>query len=381
METQEHNVVDIGSARTVGKTRKSDGQDGPPTSVVENKNTVGALNSALNEPTPEPNEAVNPNHPCAAHVQILDREKAIVASTRKKFALCGFASSTRGAIPINDPDWEVIGLNQLYRHLGSSSPATGGRADRWLDIHHNWDSENVPGTDHRSWIRESGIPVYMIETHADLPTSVRFPIERLIEKFGDYYTSTVALMIALMIDEIDGRVEAQLMDEVRVDSHALEVDARRKALYDEFTIGIFGIDLVVGDEYFWQKACAEYYIGVAIGRGINVMIPPNSALCKQQFRYGWHTEPQQIIKPREVEKHKAMCTAERDELLKRLYMMEGALQVLDAPADATPKDANAIRKERDETMKRALMLEGALEADHYWGDLVELRLRGADVRI
>ena len=40
-----------------------------------------------------------------------------------------------------------------------------------------------------------------------------------------------------------------------------------------------------------------------------------------------------------------------------------------------------IRAERDETMKRALMLEGALEADRYWGDLVELRLRGADVRL
>lgn len=383
MEKQEHGT-DVLDTKTGEVTRKSDGSDGPPLlRVVKNENTPGALNSALKETSAEGDE-VDPNHPCTGRAEIVDADKGLVrefapdGSEIKKFAICGFASSTRHAIPLDDPSWSIWTLNQFYRHCKRSS--------RHFDLHWNWDSENVPGTDHKGWIRGSGIPVFMIDRHDELPTSVRYPIERMIAKFGDYYTSTVAEMLALAIDEIDQRVEAAVatltfpepMDAAHT---AVYVASKTKAFYDEFTIGIFGIDLVVGEEYFWQKACAEYYIGIAIGRGIRVMIPPNSALCKQHFRYGWHTEPQQIVKPREVEKHKAMVTAERDELLKKLYMMEGALQVLEAPLGVAPKDTAAIRVERDETMKRALMLEGALEADRYWGDLVELRLRGADVRL
>lgn len=370
----DHQGLDAPAPPAAEHTRKSDGQDGPPVlqrpPVSQNVNTPGKLNSALKE-TPTEDEGYVANHPCAAHVRIVDRQHAIVAGVRKNIAICGFASSSRHAIPTDNPEWEIWGLNQFYRHTK--------RADRWADIHHNWDSENVPGTDHRGWIKDCGIPVYMLEAHADLPTSVRFPIERLIEKFGDYYTSTVALLLAVAIDEIDRRVEDQMQGGT-YDLPADVVTAQRK-YYDEFTIGIFGIDLVVGEEYFWQKACAEYFIGIAIGRGIRVMVPPNSALLRQQFRYGWHTEPDTVVKPREIEQHRKRLTAERDELLKRIYMMEGALQTLAALKTDEPKDAAVIMKERDETMKRALMLEGALEVDSFWGDLIDLRLRGADVRL
>ena len=358
--------------------RRTDGQDGPPQAVPdkpsENKNTPGALNSALKE-VPRDGDGVDPDHPCAAHVAVVDAERGLVTGVRKKYAVCGFASSTRAAIPIESNEWEILTLNQFYRHCH--------RSDRHFDIHHNWDSENVPGTDHRGWIRDCGVPVYMLQTHADLPTSVRYPIERVIEKFGDYYTSTVALILALIIDEIDGRVTESLADApVEFYETPAHVLARRTELYDQFTIGIFGIDLVVGEEYFWQKACAEYFIGIAVGRGIKVMIPPNSALCRQQFRYGWHTEPPTIVKPRELAQHSTKLTEQRDELLKKVYMLEGVQQTL---SDLPPTEADrqaacaAVSKEKDELLKRALMLEGALESNRYWNDLVELRLRGADV--
>lgn len=301
---------------------------------------VTGQNAATKEPAPKDDEGVDQAHPHAAHVRIVDRARALVESDRKKIAICGFASSTRGMIPVDSPEWEIWGMNQLYRHVK--------RADRWFDVHWNWDQELVPGTDHKGWIRDCGIPVYMTQCHEDLPTSVRFPIDVLVGEFTDYYTSTVAHMTALAIWEIDRRVERDLeaWGQEGGRKRVADVLRQRRALYAEYTIGLFGIDLVVGEEYFWQKACSEFWIGAAaIGRGINVFVPPQSALCKQLFRYGYQTEPPCIVKPREILDHGRKLAAERDEIL-----------------------------------KRAAMLEGAIMADDYWYQLVELRLRGADVK-
>lgn len=318
-----------------------------PPSVTGYPPPSTGLNAALSQPPPKPGEGYDYNHACAAHVVIVDRKHALMgpppgATMRKKLAVCGFASSSRHLIPVNDPSWEVWGMNQLYRHIP--------RADRWFDIHWNWDKEVVPGTDYRGWLAGCGIPVYMIEQAPDLPTSVRYPLERLTAMAGDYFTSTVAFMTALAVDEVDRHVA----DAMRafLDEHAAEhVDPmefvmRQRELYAEHTIGLFGIDLVVEEEYFHQKACAEFWIGLAVGRGIEVYIPPQSALCKQSYRYGYEPEPQTVIRPSEVTAHHKRLTEERDRLLRELYMHDGALQ-----------------------------------ADEYWQRVVELRTRGAEVRL
>jgi hypothetical protein len=286
-------------------------------------------NSALKE-APKPGEGVDPNHPQRARVEIVNAAQGQVRGERKKFAVCGFASSSRGFIPVGSDEWEIWGLNQLYRHLA--------RADRWFDIHRNWNEEVVPGTDHRAWIRDSGIPVYMVERHPDLPTSVRYPLERLIEAHGaDYFTSTIAFMLALAIDEIDQRVDAAMAAEPGRRWSRADVKER----YGEFMIGIFGVDLIVGEEYFWQKSCAEFWIGAATARGIQVLIPPQSALCKQAYRYGYEAEPKSPILLSEIEKDKSLLVKTREEKLKELYI-----------------------------------LDGAINRDEYWHGLMELRLRG-----
>lgn len=347
IEGQAEGAVGVKQARRK-KTRRTDGEAGRATPVPEPEvfhkaqpepvNTPGAPNAALKEPEPKAEDGVRADHPNAAHVQIVDRQKAFVRTTRKKFAICGFASSSRELIPVGDPEWEIWGMNQLYRHVG--------RADRWFDLHWNWDQELVPGTDHKGWIAASGIPVYMIEAHRDMPTTVRFPLEVLVEHFGaDYFTSSVAHMMALAIWEIDRMVDARSRVEPMLESETLLAFTRR--LYGDYTIGLFGIDLIVGEEYFWQKACAEFWVGAAaVGRGINVYTPKTSALCKQLFRYGYETEPQSVIKPAEMAAHKGKLTAERDELLKRLYMLDGAIQV-----------------------------------DEYFAELIDLRLRGGAIKL
>ena len=58
-------------------------------------------------------------------------------------------------MPIADPSWIIVGLNQLYRHIA--------RADVWFDIHLDWRAGNVEGTDHPRWLAECGLPVFMVE--------------------------------------------------------------------------------------------------------------------------------------------------------------------------------------------------------------------------
>lgn len=309
-------------------------------------------NAALKEKAEE-GTGVNPDHEHAEHLVVVDADKGIIGTRdgrprRKNIAVCGFASSTRHYIldRCARPDWTIVGLNQLYRHIP--------RADVWADLHWNWNDEVVPGTDHYGWIRDCGIPVLMLKRHPELPTSVRYPIERIIDKLeADYFTSTIAYLTAWAIDEIDQQVHAgwelvQHLHAKRVatgeDLPPLDPLIVMRNLYETHTIGIYGVDLVVGSEYFDEKPCAEFWIGQATARGIRVEIPAESALCKQFARYGYAPPESMTLTAKEVEGHQGALRGERDELLKRLYM-----------------------------------LEGAMECDERWKQVIQLRERGAQV--
>lgn len=324
------------------------------------------------------------NHVAAEHQTVIDQEAGLASFSRKKIAICGFASSSRGRIPFDDPAWSIWGLNQLYRHIP--------RADRWYDIHLNWREDNVEGTDHPAWIKQCGIPVFMAdlkalapETLADYPTVCRFPIERLIAKHGlDYFTSTVSIMLAGAIDEIDRAVEARAKEAVTNGlATAFDVYQLVKSLYAEYTIGIFGIDLIVGTEYDWQKACAEYFIGEASARGINLYIPPESALCKQLYRYGYEKEPSGgVMKLSELKKRHAELSHQREQTLMKVYTLQGCVQVLQKLAKE-PTDVAVLLGQQESELNKAIALaqtlDGAQQENAHTTSVMELRLRGGVV--
>lgn len=321
----------------VTENRKTDGQAGPPVLPAPGTATPGKQNAAVSEPRLATDTHVDLQHALAARLVVKDADRGIVttpdgAPRRRKIAICGFASATRHYIVerCKDPEWEIWGLNQLYRHIP--------RADAWFDIHHNWDKETVPGTDHRQWARECGMPFYMHTRQPDVPTSVTYPLQAIIGIYqADYFTSTIPYMMALAMLEIDASVSARMQawflalkekdeGELLLDPRFHIQDVVRK-MYSDYTIGIYGIDLIVGGEYFHEKPCAEFWVGAAaLGRGITVEIPPESALCKQLHRYGYDPEPNQLITSAEIGAHRAQIIAERDEQLKKLYMLEGVAQ-------------------------------------------------------
>ena len=280
---------------------------------------------------------VDPEHPAERgyRVEVVDADAGVVRAVpapRKKIAICGFAASSRNLAPFDDTEYEIWGLNQLYRHVP--------RMSREFDVHANWKEDNVEGTDHPGWLAKCGIPVYMSTREPSLPTAVTYPLARVIEKVTgvDYFTSTVAFMVGLAIAEIDDQVEAEMAEmdaedpDIRPDGMAVQrsIAKVRKMVADAYSkreIGIFGIDLIVGTEYDFQKSCVEYLLGLANARGIVVRIPPQCALLRQRWRYGYEVEPASFpIKPTELEKRGAALDNERAQLIARLQTIDGARQ-------------------------------------------------------
>ena len=105
-----------------------------------------------------------------------------------------------------------------------------------------------------------------------IPHAVEYPFDDVATSVGQaYWNSSIAYVMAMAIHE----------------------GAKQ--------IWIWGVDMTGGDEYAYQRPNMEYLIGVAKGKGIDVYIPEQSALCKFQptgirfydhiptyvNRYGW----------------------------------------------------------------------------------------------
>ena len=330
------------------------------------------------------------NHPARGKLRVLDNDQAIVEETapdgsqRQKIAICGFAASSRNLAPFDDPGWSIWALNQLYRHIP--------RVDRHFDIHKNFREDNVPGTDHVGWLTEFDGPIYMSERIQEIPGSVCYPLARVIERVAgvDYFTSTVAFMVAAAIYEFDRQVDAEVEELGRraagepgtpipepgaegrvvlgvVDDTfphngrgGVDTDAARRILLDPAALrrwlagrygvrelGIFGIDLIVGTEYDWQKSCVEYLLGIAHARGVTVRLPEQCALLKQRWRYGYETEPNGgLLRMTELRKRAEALTTRRNALIAELQTIDGALQ-----------------------------------ENGYWGQVMDLRSKGGTVKL
>ena len=88
---------------------------------------------------------------------------------------------------------------------------------------------------------------------------LQYPFEKVIQKTRDYFISSITYML----------------------SHAISMEPDEIALY--------GVDLMPDEEWDYQRACTEYLLGLAEGRGIKITIPEGSALRKfqsQPVRFG-----------------------------------------------------------------------------------------------
>ena len=170
-----------------------------------------------------------------------------------KVAIVGFTTHREKA-PFKDESFQIWAMNDLYRFVP--------RVDVLFELHTRklLNSKNRETQAHEEWLKSSPIPVFMQEHYDDIPKSVRYPIETIVEKYGNYFTNSVSYMIALAIEE--GASE----------------------------IHLYGVDMAGGGEYEEQRPSVEYFLGIAKGKGIKVHVPPESELLKTMYLYGYEDE-------------------------------------------------------------------------------------------
>ncbi len=211
---------------------------------------------------------------------------------RKKVCIVGFAKSWQ-ITPFNDMSFEIWGLNELYKYFFQFK---GARADRWFEIH-NPDSPSKKNEEHHKFLTTCPIPIYMQEKYDQFPTSVKFPRE-----------AVKAMINANMI--YPGNSLIKLDDDWAKEGSPYTNFSNQitwmilLAVYEGFEqINIYGVDMatkeelktgdgkmeVVG-EYVWQRPSCEAAIGFALGRGVKVLIPHSSELCKFPMDYGFDTD-------------------------------------------------------------------------------------------
>ncbi len=168
----------------------------------------------------------------------------------KKIAIVGTAPSSRELAPYDDETWEIWSLG--------SNTGIIKRFNRWFELH----TERVL-REAGSWegllpsFKKFGPTLWLGHENPELPDAQIFPIDEIKRKFGTYFTSSIAYMIALAIH--DGANE----------------------------IGIWGVDMLGEEEYARQKACCEYFLGMAQGRGIEIVIADESPLLRHERLYAF----------------------------------------------------------------------------------------------
>lgn len=164
----------------------------------------------------------------------------------KKVCILGSANSFKYA-PF-DKDCEIWILNNnLYKQVP--------RFDRQFDVHvpHCYD----PRGEYREFLINCGEKLYILDESKELPQANIIDYRLLIRKYGHYFTSSFAYMLALAIEE-------------------------------KYThISLYGCECNVKSEYETQRACIEYFLGIAKGKGLNVFIHPASKLLKSERLYGY----------------------------------------------------------------------------------------------
>jgi len=223
-----------------------------------------------------------------------------IVELKKKVCILGTASSSVNEAPLDDDSFEFWALAwrkdlQKYTRLFDLHPFTDERFAR----------KKIP-PDYINHLSSLNCPIYLQKTHPEIPSSIPYPLNQVIETFGPkldlyssgiYFASSVAYMICL-------------------------------ALLEKFEeIHFYGVDLIDGGEYAYQRPNTEYYIGLARGLGVKIFIPEKSALCKFSHVYGYEQKPDVgLINSGMLAERLVSYQDKMDTAMKAWYAADGARQ-------------------------------------------------------
>lgn len=166
---------------------------------------------------------------------------------------------------------QIVGLSPSHKKIDPNKESWGlpwnplsHRNSRWFELHDRslWERR---GPEYLELLQNADVPIYMQKAHDDIPMSVEFPL--LPDR--DYYCNSIAYMLDLAIRE------------------------RRD-------IEIWGVDVHTDEEWWFERPCLEWWLGMAKGQGLGVWVHADSSLLKPELeimflderqrykgRYGW----------------------------------------------------------------------------------------------
>jgi len=249
----------------------------------------------------------------------------------RSVAFYGFASVSREGIWDANVDeiWSVI---WAYKY---NVP----RLDRLFEMHPIWmqaaskKTEYQKPRDHWEWLKmNDDIPVYMLVDHPEVPMCIRYPVEQVSTlvppaRRRKVFTSSFDYLMGLAIYEGFERIEA------------------------------YGFEMGSDTEYRYQREGAAYWIAQCDARGIELVLPENTALLRNKM-YGY--EGGSMIYRQDLERLKIQRERQKKDAFARLANLEGQLkQASDEKVQAE------LASKWDEQYRLCLVVSGALQECEY----------------
>jgi hypothetical protein len=219
-----------------------------------------------------------------------------------KIALVGSAPSSVRLAPYQDPEWKIFGC----------SPGVYGvapRVDAWFETHLWEPGQQWFSPEYCQWMSklpERGVDLFVGGPIAELPGSVIYPFEEVLDEFDPhrwFCTSSLFWMMAM----------------------AMKRGATK--------IGFWGVDMAATEEYQMQRAGIHHLSYIAHARGIEVGAPHESDLFTPRFRYGadeWtHSFRKTRMRRLEMEQRKRDAEAQEQVSAGAKHFFNGALENLE----------------------------------------------------
>ena len=292
-----------------------------------------------------------------------------IGSAIERYAIIGTAPSYIQT-PWQDPTLVKASLNDAYA-------LPGVVADEWVDLHpmdHFFYPPDAPDgkrgqvfehqvpfgyyvrpKTHLNWLATQQIPRWLHPDHAaQVPASATwpnvhaFPRDAVQERFGMYFGSTPAWMLA----------------------HAILRGAKE--------IHIYGIHLATESEYIEQRPNFEFLIGcvlwkgkrrVTVGHNLRryettdglVVLPESSPILQAKHQYAFEPSPRRALAPLRWELHKAQTKRERMALALMARQWWNPIATVEEPGE-TPGETKT-RRAWPSTLQRELKYYDALVGD------------------
>lgn len=247
--------------------------------------------------------------------------------------LAGFAPS-RVFIEELDPAIELWSVNNAWTHFSEE------RLAAVFELHpaahlkqHAYYANKTVADRHIEWLgQDHPYPIYLIEETPDIPAGVRYPIEAALELAPRrYFASSMAYQMAFAM--LTGR----------------------NPIY------VYGYDMAMDTEWFYQRPNCEWWIGLAEGKGFTVNVAQQSPLCQLSKMYGY--EGYQMVDRGVLEHRKIDYTKQRRVAIEQFDKWQGILMErhrLNRPAKEIEEAAKQVRLYEN----TASMCDGALQAVH-----------------